>query len=169
MARWIAIVGLILCVAGPARAAAPPPQKSVDMDRALGRWYEILRTPNSHQQNCFGAYQDWSRKGAGFAIRQVCHHGSATGPEDSISTTARSLNPQNTEFELSFLGGLIHIRYLVTDHADDYSWVIGTTEGGHYPKLLARTPGLPPAQVQALKELMARLGFDIAKLQAVGQ
>jgi apolipoprotein D and lipocalin family protein len=171
MPRWVGVMifGLALSLAGAAEALAPPPVKPVDTDRVMGRWYEILRTPNEQQKNCFGAYQDWMRKGGDYSIRHVCHRDSREGAQTAITTNARSLNPQNTEFEITFFAGLIRARYWMTDHADDYSWIIATTEGGHYPKLLARTPGLPPAEQDRLKQHMADLGFDVSKLEAVGQ
>ncbi len=57
----------------------------------------------------------------------------------------------------------------MTDHAEDYSWMIATTEDGRFPKLMAREPGMPPSEQDALKRRMAGLGFAIAPLQAVGR
>ncbi len=161
---------IVLCaaLAGAAQAGVPTPAKSVDMDRLMGRWYEILRTPNTNQKNCYAAYQVWERRGADYAIRQVCHRDSSEGRESALGVTARPLNPQNTEFEASFFGGILRARYWVTDHADNYSWMIATTDDGRFPKLLARTPGLSPAEQEALKKRMAALGFDVERLQAVG-
>jgi len=158
---------LVASLAGAAHAAAPTPEKSVDMDQFVGRWYEILRTPNDQQKNCFGAYQVWTRRASDYAIRQVCHRDAPDGRESVINTSAKAINAQNTEFEASFFGGLIRARYWVTDHADDYSWMIATTEDGLYPKLMARTPSLSSAERTALKQRMARLGFATDALQAV--
>jgi apolipoprotein D and lipocalin family protein len=154
-------------LASAAHASAPPPQKPVDMDRLAGRWYEILRTPNVHQVNCYAAYQEWARKGAVYSVRQVCHRDSPDGREGVMGVSARPINPEATEFEATFFGGIVHARYWITDHADDYSWMIATTEDGHFPKLLARTPTLPSAEQETLKQRMARLGFNIGKLETV--
>ena len=158
---------LIAGLAGAAHAAAPAPEKSVDMNQFVGLWYEILRTPNDQQKNCFAAYQVWTRRASDYAIRQVCHRDAPDGRESVINTSAKAINPQNTEFEASFFGGLIRARYWVTDHADDYSWMIATTEDGRYPKLLARTPSLPSSERSALRQRMASLGFATDALQAV--
>ena len=42
-------------LAGQATAAAPQPRKSIEISRFLGRWYEIARTPNVNQKDCFAA------------------------------------------------------------------------------------------------------------------
>jgi apolipoprotein D and lipocalin family protein len=176
MKRAVLAALAVFAIAGAARAEAPEPRRSLDLDRFMGRWYEILRTPNGNQRNCFAAYQDWSaqeqpaRDAQHFHIRQHCHRGSPTGSDRVVNTSARVLNPPaNTKFEASFFGGLIRGRYWVVDHAEDYSWMIATTEDGRFPALLARTPGLPAREQDRLKARMAEIGFDTGKLQAVGE
>ena len=155
--------------------AAPPvdaltlqaPQ--LDTDRIMGRWYEILRAPNKLQKNCFAAYQVWSRKGEAYSIQQVCHRDSPAGRLAEVSGDAKPLNPQRTLFDATFFGGLIHAKYVLADHAPDYSWLIATTADGRFPKLLARAPGLPAAEQDALKQRMAHLGFDVNRLESCGE
>lgn len=171
MSRLMTVAALAgtLMLSGGAWAAAPEPTGSVEPDRLIGRWYEILRQPNKLQKNCFAAYQEWSKQGEAYAIQQVCHRDAPDGRLAQVGVLAKSLNPQHTLFDASFLGGLVHAQYQVTDHAPDYSWVISTTADGRFPKLLARNPSLPPAQLQALKQRMARLGFDVSRLEACSE
>lgn len=167
--RSLLAAGLCLSLALPASAAAPEPVKPLDLNRFMGRWYEILRTPNDRQKNCFGAWQVWSRKGERFQIAQNCHKGSRTGPVETVMTAARVTDRRtNAKFEASFFGGLIRKDYWVIDHADDYSWMIAASADGKFPALLARTPGLPAAKQAELKRRMAQLGLPTARLQAVG-
>jgi len=165
-------VGLL--AAGTVWAAAPAETltaqaPSLDADRIMGRWYEILRTPNKLQRNCFAAYQVWSRKGADYTVQQVCHRDGPEGRVAEVSGDAKPLNPRNTVFDASFFGGLIHARYVLADHAPDYSWLIATTADGRFPKLLARAPGLPASEQAALKQRMAQMGFDVNRLEACGE
>lgn len=170
MSRRLFAIALLAClIPGFAWAGVPEPRRSVDMERFVGRWYEILRTPNDHQRNCWAASQVWSRRDDGrYAIRQTCHRGSRTGPTRDVDTVARALNPQNTKFECSFFGGLVRQRYWVIDRADDYSWMIATTADGQFPALLSRSPSLPPAEVNRLKARMAELGLPTARLTPSG-
>ena len=85
-----------------------------------------------------------------------------------VTGDAKPLNAQRTLFETSFFGGLVHARYVLADHAPDYSWLIATTADGRYPKLLARAPGLPMSEQEALKQHMARMGFDVNRLEPCG-
>jgi apolipoprotein D and lipocalin family protein len=157
-------------VAMPVHAAtAPEPRRPIDIDRFMGRWYEIVRTPNNRQKNCHGAYQVWSRKADGaFDIDQVCHVGDRNGQARHVDTAARIVDPAtNAKFEASFFGGLIRRQYWVIDHGDDYGWMIASTSDGKFVALLARTTGLPAARLSALKARMRVLGFDNA-LEEVG-
>lgn len=176
MSRLIPTLALAvgLLAAGAVGATAPAdaltaqaPQ--LDTDRIMGRWYEILRTPNKLQRNCFAAYQVWSRKGEAYTVQQVCHRDSREGRVAEVSGDAKPLNPQKTLFDASFFGGLVHARYVLADHAPDYSWLIATTADGRYPKLLARAPGLPASEQEALKQRMAHMGFDVNRLEPCGE
>jgi apolipoprotein D and lipocalin family protein len=176
MSRLIPGAALVLglLTAGGVWAAAPvetltaqAPQ--LDADRIMGRWYEILRTPNKLQRNCFAAYQVWSRKGEIFNVQQVCHRDSPAGRVAEVNGDAKPLNAQKTLFDASFLGGLIHAKYVLADHAPDYSWLIATTADGRFPKLLARAPGLPAAEQEQLKQRMAHMGFDVNRLEVCGE
>ena len=121
--RWLLP---FVAIPSMALAAAPEPRKPIDLDRFMGRWFEILRTPNGAQANCHAAYQVWSQPKPGrFSIAQVCHRDSPAGPERRVQTGARTLDPPtNAKFEASFFGGLIRRQYWVIDHADDYGWMI---------------------------------------------
>ncbi|MGZ3312930.1 MAG: lipocalin family protein [Caulobacteraceae bacterium] len=176
MSRLISTCALALglLAAGSVWAAAPvemlaaqAPQ--LDTDKIMGRWYEILRAPNKLQKNCFAAYQVWSRKGETYAIQQVCHRDSPAGRLAEVSGDAKPLNPQKTLFDASFFGGLIHAKYVLADHAPDYSWLIATTADDRFPKLLARAPALPAAEQDALKQHMAHMGFDVNRLEPCGE
>lgn len=181
MSRVISPLTLAVGVlaAGAVWAAPPPPNPraeaitaqapTLDPERIMGRWYEILRTPNKLQSDCFAAYQVWSKKGESYAIQQVCHRGSPAGRMAEVSGDAKPLNAQKTMFDASFFGGLIHARYVLADHAPDYSWLIATTADGRYPKLLARAPGLPESEQEVLKQRMAEMGFDIKRLEPCGE
>ena len=161
--------GLAL-LAAPAWAQAPEPRRTLDLDRFMGRWHEIVRTPNNHQRDCWAASQVWSRAGEErFSIRQTCHRGSRTGPVRTVNTSARLLDARtNAKFEASFFGGLIRQRYWVIDVAPDYSWMIATTADGDFPALLSRSPTMPDAERNRLVARMAELGLPTRQLESSG-
>ena len=159
---------VVSVLAGAATADAPEPRRTLDLDRFMGRWHEIMRTPNDHQRDCWAGSQVWSRSAPDrFSIRQSCHRGSNTGLVRNINTSARLLDTRtNAKFEASFFGGLIRQRYWVIDVAPDYSWMIATTADGQFPALLSRNATMPAAQRQQLTARMAQLGLPTRQLES---
>lgn len=158
----------LLCgtAATPVLAQAPEPRVTVDLDRFMGRWYEIARTPNDHQRDCWAASQNWTRRGeSSFSITQTCHRGSRGGRTTTVNTSARSLDTRtNAKWEASFFAGLIRQRYWVIDIAPDYSWMIATTADGQFPALLSREPTMTAARKAELIARMGRLGLPTRQL-----
>jgi apolipoprotein D and lipocalin family protein len=151
--------------AGAAWAGARPPAKPVAADFYSGRWFEIARTPNAGQRDCEAPTTDFTtgkteKGGTNFRIRQVCHRGSALGPEKVFTTTGRIIpGSQNTRFTMSFLGGLKKQEYWVLDCANDHSWAIMATPGGHYVWLIARQADMPAASQAVAVERVRALGY----------
>ena len=113
------VLACVLLTASAASAAAPEPRKPLDLDRFMGRWYEILRTPNGNQKNCGPAHQDWARRSEDrFSVAQACLK--KDGSWRRVGTAVRLLDPATrAKFEASFFGGLIKGRYWVVDRAED--------------------------------------------------
>ncbi len=169
--RTLAAIFAAVAVPGLALAAAPEPRKPIEIDRFMGRWYEIVRTPNDGQKNCHAASQLWSQRPDGtFDIAQSCRKGSPDGPVRLVQTKARILDPgTNAKFEASFFGGLLRRKYWVIDRSDDYGWMIASTSDGDFVALLSRQPSMPDRQVQALIARMRSLGFVKNQLLIVGR
>lgn len=159
-------VALILTIATTASAQAPEPRRTIDLDRFMGRWHEILRTPNDHQRDCWAASQVWSRRAPNdFSISQTCRQGARDGRVTTINTRARVTDTTtNAKFEASFFAGLIRQRYWVIDVAPDYSWMIATTADGRFPALLSRSPTMSAAEQTRLRNQMAELGLPTRQL-----
>ena len=151
---------------GLSQAAARPPAKPIAASFYTGKWYEIARTPNSGQRDCEAPFTEFADKaeGEGFAVKQVCRKGSASGAAKVFNTSGKIVaGTQNTKFSMSFLGGLKKQEYWVLDRADDQSWAIMATPGGNFVWLLSRQPLMAPAaKAAALARVMA-LGY--AKLE----
>ena len=159
-------LALVIGSAATAHAQAPEPRTTINVDRFMGRWYEIARTPNNHQKNCWAASQVWTRRAANsFAITQTCHRDSRDGRVTNVNTSARILDTEtNAKWEASFFAGLIRQRYWVVDIAPDYSWMIATTADGQFPALLSRNATMSAAQKTELVARMARLGLPTSQL-----
>lgn len=167
--KTIAAVLTALALPSLALAGAPEPRRPIDIDRFMGRWYEIVRTPNDGQKNCHAASQIWSQRPDGtFDIAQTCRKGSPSGPVRKVDTRARILDPNtNAKFEASFFGGLLKRKYRVIDRSDDYEWMIASTSDGDFVALLSRQPAMSRGDVSSLIRRMRALGFTANKLEIV--
>jgi apolipoprotein D and lipocalin family protein len=170
MVRFLCVLLAAVVLPSLAAARAPEPRKPVDLGRFMGRWYEILRTPNAAQKNCYAASQVWSPREAGrFSIAQVCHRDSVDGEEKSVQVSARIVDPAtNAKFEARFFGGVIRQEYWILDRADDYRWMVAGTPGGNFVALFARRPTMPPEEVAAITARLAAMGLNTGKLVAMG-
>ena len=85
-AAFLALVAaLFIGWPGLASAQAPEPRQTLNLERFMGRWHEILRTPNDHQRDCWAASQVWTRRAPNdFSIVQSCHRGPSMARVDSV-------------------------------------------------------------------------------------
>ncbi len=171
MRAGLALAALLCCPALAMASGAPEPVKPLDLPRFMGRWFELMRIPNGAERNCYAVHQDWSLTGPDrVMILQTCHNGSDDGPARVVRTPARLLDPvSHAKFEASFFGGLLHRRYWILDHADDYGWMIASTDDGRFASILARRAEVPPGELVKLKARAAALGLDAGKLVFAGR
>jgi apolipoprotein D and lipocalin family protein len=156
--------------AGAALAAAPQPKKPVAIDRFLGRWYEIARTPNVNQKNCWAPTMTWTRVSADrYAVSQTCRKGSVSGPVSSTKSSVSIVDSKtNAKLNVGFFGGVVKQEYWVLDHADDYRWALVGTPGGNFIWVLARKPSLSSAERAEVIGRVRALGYNPGKLQYAG-
>lgn len=139
--------------------------EKVDIDRYLGRWYEIARLPNSFEKNCEGVTADYSRRDDGLIrVVNTCRKGATDGKVKTAKGRARIVDETSgSKLEVSFFGpfwGDYWVLYL----ADDYSLSLVGEPSGRYLWMLARTPVLTnEVKADALARLSA-FGYDISKL-----
>ena len=148
--------------------AVPEPAKIVDIQRYLGRWYEIARYEQGFQRGCEGVTADYTlRAGGGLSVVNRCRK-----PDGQITEArgrARIVDrTTNAKLKVSFFGPFFG-DYWVLDHAEDYSWSIVGEGSGRYLWILAReaTPG--DERVAELIRRVRAMGFDTTMLRRTNQ
>ncbi len=161
---------IALSIAGAVQASAPKPKKPIHMDRFMGRWYEIARTPNPRQKGCFAASAHWVRAADGrISVSNTCRKGSPSGREDVTRATVHAVDGNRASIEIAFFGGVIRQEYWILDRADDYQWAIMGTPGGNYVWVFSRKANLSPAERNSLLGRVRALGYNIGKLEMVAR
>lgn len=148
--------------------AVPQPAKSVELDRYLGKWYELARYEQGFQKDCDGVTAEYALRGDGkISVLNMCRK--PDGKQTDAKGTAKIVDPTTrAKLKVSFFGPF-YGDYWVLDHADDYSWSIVGEPSGRYLWLLSRdaTPGQGK-----LDELIARaraMGYDTSMLRITKQ
>ena len=164
------VLALGACVAGPSgNPNPPPPAKSVDLDRYLGKWYEVARYDMRFEKGCEGVTAEYSKRPDGLIrVLNTCRQGAVDGPVKTSEGKAKVVDPAtNAKLKVSFFGPFFG-DYWVMDHADDYSWSIVGEGSGRYLWLLSRKPPTD-ADRAALTARAKALGYDITMLRPTKQ
>jgi apolipoprotein D and lipocalin family protein len=148
-------------------AAVPQPAKPVDLNRYLGRWYELARYEAGFQRGCEAVTADYSLRDDGLiGVLNSCRQGAIDGPVKQAEARARIVEgSENAKLKVSFFGPFYVGDYWVLDHADDYSWSIVGEPSGRYLWLLSRE-ARPSAEMRAALNARVRaLGYDLSLLR----
>lgn len=147
----------------PAELLAVVP--SVDLERYLGRWYEIARLENGFEKNCEGVTADYSLREDGLIkVVNTCRDGSPSGKAKTAEGRARIADAQtNAKLKVSFFGPFWG-DYWIIDLTEDYSRSIVGEPSGRYLWILSRTPTITDeSRADALGRLQS-FGYDTSKL-----
>lgn len=141
----------------------------VDINKYLGKWYEIASFPNSFQKGCNCTSAEYSIEDDFIRVVNTCRDGSATGEIRRVRGRAFVVdNSGNSKLKVQFFWPFRGDYYII-DLAEDYSWAVVGTPGRNYLWILSRTPIM---EEKLYKEIISKLpdkGFDITKLQKTNQ
>ncbi len=148
-------------------AAAGPLETvdNVDLDRYLGRWYEIARFPNSFEEDCEGVTADYAKRDDGMiSVVNTCRKGSPDGEEKQAEGRAKIADEQTSaKLKVSFFGPFWG-DYWVIGLAEDYSLSLVGEPSGRYLWILSRTQTITEeARAQALGDLQG-MGYNTEAL-----
>ena len=149
-------------------AAVPQPAKPVDLQRYLGRWYEIARYEQGFQKDCDAVTADYALRSDGkISVLNKCvkPNGKATQAEGRAKIVP---DAGNAKLRVSFFGPFFG-DYWVLDRAEDYSWSIVGEPSGRYLWLLSREAKPDKAAVDALIARAKALGYDVTMLRMTRQ
>lgn len=161
---FIALAALSACAKPPVNRDPSVPLTTVtqvDLDRYLGRWYEIARFPNSFEENCEGVTAEYARREDGLiAVTNTCRKGDRDGPAKVANGRARVVDTESgAKLEVSFFGPFWG-DYWIIDLAEDYSLSLVGEPGGRYLWMLARTPEISEQTRSEAIATLKTLGYN---------
>lgn len=143
----------------------------VDLDRYLGKWYEIARFPNRFQEDCVANVTAQYNKRPDDEIDVVNRCKKPDGRIDEAVGHGRvddktSNAKLKVRFAPDWLGWIpfVWADYWIVDLADDYSVAAVGEPSRDYLWILSRTPTMPVPEYEALVNRLTTQGFDTARL-----
>ena len=159
-------------------AATPPvrPVADVDIDRYVGRWYEIARFPNRFQKKCTGNVSAvYSRRPDGrIDVRNSCTTADGHTETSGIARRADRKGPPSV-LEVRFAPAILSFLpsvwgdYWILDLSDDYDTAVVGSPDREYLWFLARTPSVDQATFARMTEAARAQGFDVDRLERTRQ
>ena len=123
------------CARVPSKTS--PPLETVpyvDIERYLGKWYEIARYPNSFEEGCFGAtafYEKTQERGR-IKVTNRCRKGGLQGElMEAMGQATIEDNPTNAKLKVQFFWPFKG-NYWIIDLDQDYQYAIVSEPNRQY-------------------------------------
>ena len=166
------LAAAVAVLTGCASAGAPtvPTASRVDLPRFMGDWYVIANIPSPVERDAYAAVESYALRPDG-RIQTTFRY--RKGGFDKPVRTMRPVGTVvpgtgNAVWGMQFVWP-IKAEYVIGWIAPDYSQTLIVRSDRDYAWLMARTPTLPEADVQAGIERLRAMGYDVSKLRRVPQ
>lgn len=173
MKKSLAVVLAALALAGGARAddGEPAPVRTVpevELERYLGKWYEIARFPMFFQRNCVGdVTADYSLREDG-RIRVLNRCRTDKGFDEAEGTARVVEDSGGAKLRVSFFWPFSG-DYWVIGLAPDYRWAVVGDPERKYLWILSRTPAMPLEVLEKARQAARDQGYDLGGLRYTEQ
>lgn len=167
-------IGLALFV-GATVVACTTPQRvplptvsSVNLKSYMGDWYEIARLPNDFQKQCVADTQaHYEIDGDSVKVVNRCR--TRSGDIDEAEGVAKTVEgSNNAKLRVSFFRPF-YGDYWILAFGPENQWVLVGEPSRENSWVLARSPKLPDAQLNAALDRAATLGFARGAFQRTPQ
>ena len=163
----------IFMVGGMASANDEPPLPvvdSVDIERYLGKWYEIASYPAWFQKGCTGSTAEYSLlPGGKIQVINRCRKDNLSGPEKVSKGKAEIVDTTtNAKLKVWFFWPFKG-NYWIIDLHPDYQWAVVGEPKRKYLWILSRTPTMDEAVYQGILERLEQKSYDPTRLRKTAQ
>jgi apolipoprotein D and lipocalin family protein len=170
--RYLSAIVLIAAgITGMSWAQQVQPVAKVELNRYLGKWFEIARFPNRFQDECVANVTAQYDRRADGEIDVINRCREADGKVNEAIGLARiddtgSNAKLKVRFAPEWLGWLpfLWADYWIVDLADDYSFAAVGGPSRDNLWILSRTPKMSAPAYEALVNRLTAQGFDTSKL-----
>lgn len=167
--KTFSLILLISGICGLAAAAVPEDKPletvpSVDLQKYLGKWYEIAAFPQRFQKGCHCSVAEYSLEKDFVRVINTCRLDSPDGKVKAAKGKAFVVKGSNNaklrvQFFWPFRGD-----YWIIDLAADYSYAVVGAPNRNYLWILCRTPQMDEALYLQIVARCSDKGFDVNRL-----
>jgi apolipoprotein D and lipocalin family protein len=138
----------------------------VDIERYLGKWYEIALYPNWFEKGCFGstAYYEMLEGGHIKVTNQCRMHGPEGELNEAIGIATIADGKSNAKLKVQFFWPFKG-DYWIIDLDRDYQYAIVSEPDRQYLWILSRYQNMDVKTLETLKEKIRNKGFDLSYLE----
>lgn len=171
---WNGVVAaLVIGLMGSGCGALQPPLEvveSVDLERYLGRWYEIARYPNFFEQDCLAVTADYAlREDGNIEVVNTCRKFTLDGEVEVARGVARVADPRtNAKLKVRFFGPF-EGDYWIIELDDDYQYAVVGEPSRRFLWILSRTPTMDPAVYDDIVSRLPERSYEPGRLIRVTQ
>ena len=161
------------CATAPKKnsAAEIPTVKDFEIDRYLGKWYEIARLPVYFEKDLVGVTATYSivKNGRVNVLNEGYKH-SWSGKKKSVKGRAYNPDPYNKSYlKVSFFWPFYGDYRIIELDSVNYSYSMITSSTKNYLWILSRFPRMDDGTYNRLVENARALGFPVEKLYKTPQ
>jgi apolipoprotein D and lipocalin family protein len=143
----------------------------VDLDRYVGRWYEIASFPQRFQKGCVATAARYTPRDDGrLRVENECRDGSFDGDVRRVDGVAWVTDPNGSKAKLK-----VHFfcpfrgDYWIIELDPEYRHAVVGHPSRDYLWILARTRTMDPAVYETLLARIEAHGFDLKRLNRTPQ
>jgi len=143
----------------------------VDLNRYLGRWYEVARIDHSFQRNCVASTAEYSLLPNGY-IRVVnsCRKYTLDGEKTSIEGKAWSIDKDtNAWLEVQFFWPFRGDYVIIDLDEQNYSYAVVGHPSRNYLWILSRAPQMEDRLYNEIMKKIAKQGYDLNRIKRYSQ
>lgn len=144
---------------------------TLELDKFLGKWYEIARYPHSFEKNLVGVTATYSMRDDGkINVLNEGFKNTLDGEHSFATGKAKIKDPHNpAHLRVSFFW-IFYSDYLVMElDSENYNWAVIGSSSAKYLWILCRTPQMDEKVLNELKAKVVARGYKLDNLIMVNQ
>jgi len=150
--------------------AQRPYIKNFELDRYLGKWYEIARFPHSFEKGLVGCTANYTLLPNGRVKVENAGYKNTLDGEYSVAIGKAKFAGARTDGHLKVAFFLFfYADYFIMDMDPDYQWALVGSKADKYLWILSRTPQMDDSTYNRILEKARSLGYDLELLYKVPQ